>query len=83
MLKYIAKTFNLGTMFWKNFKDNIVGYFNSNYTGLIDKRKSTEVYIFVFLGVPISYSLKLQLTISLLSFEVKYRILIKTGKKAV
>lgn len=55
MLKYVARTLNLGLVCWKNFEDNIVGYFNLDYTRLKDRKKSIKVYIFMFASRPIFY----------------------------
>lgn len=54
----MAKTFNLEIVFQKNSENNIVGYFDLDYTRLINKRKSTRAYIFMFTGGPISHFLK-------------------------
>ncbi len=65
----MAGTFDLGLMSRKDSEDDIVGYSDSDYAGLIDGRKSTGAYVFMFAGGPISHSSKLQPTVSLSSYE--------------
>lgn len=83
MLRYVAGTLDLGLIFCKNSKNNIVGYLNLDYTRLIDRRKSTRAYVFMFTGGPISHSSKLQPTVSLSSCKAEYMALMETAKEAV
>lgn len=59
MIRYLVGTFDLGLTFCKDFEDNIVGYLESDYAGLIDGRKLTGAYIFIFADGPIFHSSKL------------------------
>lgn len=79
----MARTFNLKLIFCKNSKDNIVEYLHLNYIRLINGRKSTKVYIFIFASRPISHFLKLQPIVSLSSCKIEYMTLIKMTKKAI
>lgn len=83
VLRYVAGTLNLGLVFRKDSEDDIVGYSDSDYAGLIDGRKSTGAYVFMFAGGPISHSSKLQPTVSLSSCEAEYMALVETAKEAV
>lgn len=55
MLRYIAKTLNLELVFWKNFKNNIVRYSDSDDAKLTDRREYTKAYIFIFTSRLIFY----------------------------
>lgn len=57
MLRYITKIFNLRIVFWKNFVNNIVEYSDLKYIGLINRKKSTKTYIFIFADKQISHFL--------------------------
>ena len=59
VIRYLARTFDLGLTFCKDSEDNIVGYLELDYAGLIDGRKLTGAYIFIFADGPIFRSSKL------------------------
>ena len=59
VLRYIAGILDLRLMFRKDSEDNIVGYLDSDYARLIDRKKSTEAYVFMFADRLISHSSKL------------------------
>ncbi len=50
---------NLGPTFRKNSAENLIRYSDSDYADLIDGRKSTGTYVFMFAGGTISHSSKL------------------------
>ncbi len=82
-LIYVGGTVDLGLMFRKNSEDNIVGYSNSDNARLIDERKSTGAYVFMFAGRPIFHSSKLKPAVSLLSCEEEYMAPVETAKETV
>ena len=59
VLRYVARILNRRLILCKNFEDNIVGYLDLDYVELIDGRKLTGAYIFIFIGESISHSSKL------------------------
>ncbi len=61
----------------------MIEYSDSDFARLIDGRKSTGAYVFMLAGAPVSYSSKLQSTVSLSSFEAEYMALVETGKETV
>ena len=79
----MSETFDLGLMFRKDSEDNIVGYSDSDNARLIDERKSTGAYVFMFAGRPIFHSSKLQPVVSLLSCKAEYMPIVETAKEAV
>ncbi len=64
-------------------EDNLMGYSDSDFTGLIDGRKSTRAYVFILAGALVSYSSKLQSTVCLSSCEAEYMALVETRKEVV
>ena len=47
IFRYLAGTLDLGITFQANASDELIGYTDSDYAGLVDGRKSTERYIFI------------------------------------
>ena len=83
VLRYVAGTPDLGLVFRKDSKDDLIGYSDSDFARLIDGRKSIGAYVFMLVGTPILYSYKLQLTVSLSNWEAEYMALVETWKEAV
>lgn len=83
IFRYLSRTLNLKITFTTNSKNKLVGYTDSNYTELIDGRKSIGDYIFMLSGGPLSNWSKLQSTIALLLCKVEYMATTKAEKKAL
>jgi hypothetical protein len=88
MLRYVAETINVDLIFERsndqqseNF--DLIGYSDSDFAGLKDKRHLTRNYIFMLADEAISHSFKQQLIIALSSCEIEYMILSETAKEAI
>lgn len=62
-------------------EDDLVGYTDSGYAGLIDGQKSAGGYILVLSGGPLSHQSKLQSTVALSSTEAEYMATTEAGKE--
>jgi len=58
-------------------------YVNSDYTGVLDKCRSTTGYVFTWSQVSVSWRCALQSTIALSTTEVEYMALTETAKEAI
>ena len=83
IFRYLSGTLDLGITFTADSKDELVGYTDSDYAGLIDGRKSTGGYIFMLSGGPLSHQSKLQSTVALSSCEAEYMATTEAGKEAL
>lgn len=57
--RYVSGNLDLRLIFHKDSEDDIVRYSDSDYAGLIDGRKLTKAYVFMFADGTISHSSKL------------------------
>ena len=71
ILQYIKGTIDIVLVFNKDVisKQECIGYVGSDYTGDLDSRRSTTVYVFTLSQVPISWRSTLQSTVSLSTTE--------------
>ena len=69
IFRYPSVTLGLEITFNANSKDDLVGYTDSDYAGLVHNRKSKDGYIFMLSTGPLSRWAKLQSNISLSSTE--------------
>ncbi len=83
IFRYLSRTLDLGITFTSDSEDELVGYTDSDYAGLIDGRKSTGGYIFMLSVGPLSNQLKLQSTVVLSSTEAEYIATTEAGKEAL
>ncbi len=81
MLRYIAETINVDLTF--NQSDDLIGYSDSDFVELKDKRHSTESYVFMLADEAISHSSKQQFIIALSSCKVEYMTLSEAAKEAI
>lgn len=81
IFRYLFKIFNLKIILIANSENDLINYTNSDYTKLLNGRKSTNGYIFILSSRPLFYQLKLQSTFGLLSIEAEYIATIKAKKK--
>lgn len=81
IFRYLSKTLDFGIIFTSNLEDDLVDYINFDYTRFIDDQKSTSSYIIILFNKLLSYQLKLQSIIPLLSTEAKYIVIMKVKKK--
>ena len=61
----------------------MIGYFDSDYAGDLDKRRSTTGYVFIFAGGPISWKSTLQSTVALSITEAEYMAITEVVKEAI
>ncbi len=72
IFRYLSGTLDLGIIFTADSEDELVGYTDSDYAGLIDSQKFTGSYILILSGGLLSNQLKLQSTVALSSGEAEY-----------
>jgi hypothetical protein len=88
VLRYVVGITNVGLKFSRDVNnphsdDDLVGYSDSDFAGLKDKRHSTGGYVFMLAGGAISHSSKQQQTIALSSCEAEYMALSDAAKEAI
>ena len=83
IFRYLSGTLDLGITFTADSENDLVGYTDSDYAGLLDGRKSTGGYIFMLSGGPLSHQSKLQSTVALSSTEAEYMATTEAGKEAL
>ncbi len=69
---YLFATLGLGITFTESSKNDLIGYTDSDYAGLVGDQKSTGGYIFIFSGALLSHQSKLQSTVAWLSTKTEY-----------
>ncbi|XP_049381189.1 secreted RxLR effector protein 161-like [Solanum stenotomum] len=72
ILRYLQGTNDLGILYRKRGKSNLIGFTNSNFAGDKDDRKSTSGYVFMFGSGAISLCSKKQPTITLSTTEAEF-----------
>ena len=72
IFRYLAGTLELGITFRCDSADELVGYSDSDWAGLKDRRRSTGGYTFLLSGGPVSHQSKQQATVALSSTEAEY-----------
>lgn len=81
IFKYLSRAFDLEIIFTVNLEDHLVGYTYFNYARFIEGQKTTSSYIFILFGKLLSYQLKLQSIVALLSTKAKYKAITEAKKK--
>lgn len=82
ILRYIKGTSGVALCYGGS--DFIVrGYVNSDYTGDLDKSKSTAGYVFTLTGGAVSWVLKLQSVVATSTIEAEYVAAAQASKEAV
>ncbi|KAE8661311.1 hypothetical protein F3Y22_tig00113726pilonHSYRG00149 [Hibiscus syriacus] len=61
----------------------VVGYCDSDYTGDLDKRRSTTGYVFTFVKAPVSWKSTLQSTVALSTTEAEYMAVTEAVNEAI
>jgi hypothetical protein len=82
VLCYLAKTAGLQITYSAEGGATITGHADSDYAASEDRR-STMGYIFMYAGGPITWSSKLQRSVSTSTTEAEYHSLAHAGKEAV
>jgi hypothetical protein len=82
VLRYLAKTASIRVEYYAQGERNLIGYADADYAA-DESRKSTMGYIYTFAGGPITWSSKLQRSVSTSTTEAEYLALAHAGKEAV
>ncbi|KAH9753660.1 hypothetical protein KPL71_015154 [Citrus sinensis] len=83
ILRYLFGTVDVGLLFKKDCSQQCVGYCDSDFTGDLDKRRSTTGYVFTLGGGPVSWRSILQSTIALSTTEAEYMAATEAVKEAI
>ncbi|KAH9689127.1 hypothetical protein KPL70_015374 [Citrus sinensis] len=83
ILRYLYGTVDVTLLFKKDCGQQCVGYCDSDFTGDLDKRRSTTGYVFTLGGGPVCWRSILQSTIALSSTEAEYMAATEAVKEAI
>lgn len=83
VFKYLKATVGKGIWFGRRCDPKLHGYCDADYGGDLDGRRSTTGYVFMFGSSPISWSSKLQPTVSLSTTEAEYRAATEAAQECV
>ncbi|KAE8678648.1 hypothetical protein F3Y22_tig00111402pilonHSYRG00027 [Hibiscus syriacus] len=85
IMRYILNTVDVGLVFQQDKQDGqcVVGYCDSDYAGDLDKRRSTNGYVFTSAKAPVSWKSTLQSTVALSTTEAKYMAVTEAVKEAI
>ena len=64
-------------------KHDCIGYIDSDYTGDLDKRRSTTGYVFTLSQAPVSWRSLLQSNVALSTTETEYMAMTEAMKEAI
>jgi hypothetical protein len=82
LLRYVKGTTSYGICFGSGTK-GLLGYWDADYAGDLDTRRSTTGYGFVLNGGAISWSSRLQPTVAVSTAEVEYMSVASATKEAL
>jgi hypothetical protein len=71
VLWYISGTVDLGILY-KGIEEKVVEYYDADYAGDPDKRRSTSGYLFMMAGGVVPWGSKLQPTVAASTCEAEY-----------
>ncbi|XP_060675580.1 secreted RxLR effector protein 161-like [Ziziphus jujuba] len=83
ILRYVKGTINLGLLYKRGEECKLVGYYDADYAGDHDTRRSTTGYIFSLGSGAVSWCSKRQPTVSLSTTEVEYRAAAMAGQEEI
>ena len=72
VLRYIKGTVDYGLVYVSDKEPRLTGYYDSDYAGDLDDRKSTSGYIFLLGSKPIAWNCSKQKVVALSSCEAEY-----------
>ena len=81
-MRYLKGTFNLGLLYSKVGSSKCIGYSDSDW-GDLDDRKSTSGYLFMISRGPVSWRSKKQSCVALSTAEAEYTAIASAGQEAV
>ncbi|KAK9181573.1 hypothetical protein WN944_024711 [Citrus x changshan-huyou] len=82
ILRYIKGTLDVALCYGGS-EFTVRGYVDSDFTGDLDKRKSTTGYVFTLAGAAVSWVSKLQTVVALSTTEAEYMAATQACKKAI
>ncbi len=71
VVRYLMGTVDYGLTFGGS-NETFVGYYDADYTGDLDSRKSTTGFVFLMFGGAVSWSSRLQPTVAVSTVEAEY-----------
>ncbi|GAA0150103.1 hypothetical protein LIER_37064 [Lithospermum erythrorhizon] len=77
IFRYLKGTSDVGLSYGRDSQCIIYRYFDSNYVGDVESRRSMTVYVFTLGRYVVSWKATLQSTLTLLTIEVEYMALTK------
>jgi len=85
ILRYLQNIVDVGLTFEQDesLGQCIAGYCDSDYTGDLDKQRSTTVYWFTLAKAPVSWKSTLQSMVALSTIEAEYMTITKDVKEAI
>ena len=72
VLRYLQETKNYMLMYRRTDELEVIGYSDLDFTGYVDYRKSTSVYIFMFAGRAISWRTAKQILTTTFTIEAEF-----------
>jgi hypothetical protein len=82
VLRYVVGTLDLGLQFGGKVWD-VIGYFDADYAGDLDPRKSTTAYVRLMHGGAVSWRSVLQPTVALSTAEAEYMAAAAEAREAL
>lgn len=82
-MRYIVGTTDCGIMYASTKNKDLVGYIDSDFSGILDDRKITFGYVFHLGLVVISWASKKQLIVTFLWVELEYVVATPTICQAI
>jgi hypothetical protein len=85
IFSYVIDTVDFDIIFSKNVESEVdlIAYNDSNFADLKNKRHSISEYVIILINELISHASRKQATITLFFYEIEYRIMIESVKKAI
>jgi hypothetical protein len=83
LFHYIKGIVDLGIYYWQKEANILIGFFNTNWVGNLQDRKSTSKYLFKLGSSPITWGSRKQPCIALSSTEAEYMALTNGAKEAI
>jgi hypothetical protein len=78
---YIRNTLDYALVYRRNALLTPFGYFDSDYGGCLDTRRSTSGQVFIMAGAPVSWASKRQATVALSTVEAEYISLTRAAQQ--
>jgi len=84
VVRYLAGTIDYGLMFGGNrVEEGLVGYGDADFAGCVETRRSTSGVVFLLHGAAVSWSSKIQRSVSVSTMEAEYVAASEAAKEAL